>query len=293
MPNSVTSALAHSDPNDPTLADANTLLAQNPMLSINDIKQYNINKTSYFKGTIAVCAIYSAFCLLMLLTVMFSEKGSQFMSESFRMFTITFVIGLILVVTLLVIQVVMFKPKVLTTSPYDPAMCPDNWQLQKVTDFSTIISDPKNPNSPDKFLMQYKCVPSPNIINNITPQYIASNINIAGFNSNLALQSSVATDLTSGNYPYATALLNTYNPQIKSRNQTLSTSTPYGNTSNLAFDCTSVYPLYLANKNQSDTNLNGNLNGLACEFTYQCGVPWTSMCPQSTSYNPYQPASSS
>jgi hypothetical protein len=239
---------------DPTLADAAFYKAQNPQLSLGDIRTYNISKTNYFKGTIAVCAIYGAVALLMLMLVLFSEKGSQFMSETFRAFTITFVVGLVLVVIILVVQIMSFKPSVLTQSPYDTSMCPDNWTLQETPDtsFDALSDDPT-----DIALMQYKCVAPSGFATKAQTSYSVP----ASFDATEASIDVLARK----------KLVHEYNPTLSERTKTTG--------SNITYNCSTVYPQYLAAKNLLDTDINNSPNLLACAFATQCGVPWTSMCP--------------
>jgi hypothetical protein len=55
----------------------------------------------------------------------------------------------------------------------------------------------------------------------------------------------------------------------------LETNTPTPNQKNI--DCDRVFPLHMSAMNLKDSTLAPN--ALACEYSKQCGVPWTSMCP--------------
>ncbi|NDB84187.1 MAG: hypothetical protein EB127_15945, partial [Alphaproteobacteria bacterium] len=106
-----------------------------PNLTDNDIKTYNMKKLNYFKTTITICAIYGSFALFMLLIVLFSPAGSSFITEKFKTFTLTFIAGLVIIITMLVALVTTFKPTMMDAPPYDGDMCPDFWhaELQKPT----------------------------------------------------------------------------------------------------------------------------------------------------------------
>ena len=123
----------------------------NPDLSDNDIKTFNMKKLNYFKTTITICAIYGSFALLMLLIVLFSPTGSSFITEKFKTFTLTFISGLIIVVTALVALVTNFKPKTLEAPPYDGDMCPDFWHVE--------INPEYDDTDPNRYVKKLQCVP--------------------------------------------------------------------------------------------------------------------------------------
>ena len=139
----------------------------NPDLSDNDIKTFNMKKLNYFKTTITICAIYGSFALLMLLIVLFSPTGSSFITEKFKTFTLTFISGLIIVVTALVALVTNFKPKTLEAPPYDGDMCPDFWHVE----INPATYDDTDPN---RYVKKLQCVPDAQQTS-ITAQALGSN----------------------------------------------------------------------------------------------------------------------
>ena len=218
--------------------------AQNPGLSVSDIQTYNINKSNYFAGTIAVCVIYGFFSLVLLLLTIFSPTGSQLLTDTFRTFTVTFIIGMICAIILLTIMVVSYKPKKLSINPYDAQMCPDYWSLQ-LTNVDT-SSSYKTASTTDKSLMDYTC----------------TNVKQLG---NYTLPPTKPTSATTSD-----DILSLYDIYNKSVNPT--------NTDN-KLNCKEVFPLVLNSKNLADPKLNNIPNALACSYASQCGVSWTAMCP--------------
>ena len=218
--------------------------AQNPGLSVSDIQTYNINKSNYFAGTIAVCVIYGVFSLALLLLTVFSPLGSQLLTDTFRTFTITFIIGMIISIILLTIMVVSYKPKKLSVNPYDAQMCPDYWSL-KETD--TTQDYYKNASVTNQSLMEYGCV------NNKT----------LGRNPSRPSKSDISSK------PDTKALYDNYNDSFY--------TTTDAKTKTL--NCTNVFPLLLNSINVTDPELNNIPNALACKYAEQCGVSWTAMCP--------------
>lgn len=136
--------------------------AQNPNLTVSDVQVYNINKGNYFAGTIAVCVIYGVFSLVLLLLTIFSPTGSTFITETFRTFTITFIVGMLIATILLTIAIVTFKPSVLSQNPYDAHMCPDYWTFEKTKTTSAPYNS-SNVTNANKSLMDYQCKPPPGL----------------------------------------------------------------------------------------------------------------------------------
>jgi len=224
---------------DDYLRGADEYRKNNPDLTDNDIKTYNINKLKYFKTTIAICAIYGSFALLMLLIVLFSPSGSSFITENFRTFTLTFVAGLIVIVCVLSYLVTNFKPRMLEAPPYDGNMCPDFWHAELNT--STTADDP------NRYVKQLQCVPD-------------------NLKNVMKTTASIGTDRNANVYKY-------FNKEKGLASDSI--------TGIDTIDCTKVYPNYLLNASLKDTNNNKMKlpNLYSCEYATQCGIPWTSMCP--------------
>lgn len=258
-----------------SLSEADQLLLKNnPSLSTADIKSYNVKKTQLFKLTIVICAIYGTLALTVLLLTLFSAKGSQIFTEEIRPFTLTFVGGMILVIILLIIQIITFKPQALTTSVYDKDSCPDFWKL-----VATPINDPVylNANSNIKSLFKYQCVPDYNYLNTYR-----SNVTISGNTINPYGQI-IASDYITTSNVYI---------HVNNTNNDLATSKLIGATglngyltqfnppsfgaSNL--QCNKVFPNYLAITNMNDADLQTTPNALSCAYAKACGIPWTSQC---------------
>ena len=144
---------------------------KDPKLTDKDIVEFNKQRAAYFKTTIAICAIYGVIALFMLLIILFSKPGSDFLTEDARPFSVTFIGGLIIIVALLIVKIVTFKPSVLEKNPYDVNMCPDYWKM---------VPNPVASNmGGDKYTMQYMCVPDTTKIN-----YVNNIQNYANTNSN-------------------------------------------------------------------------------------------------------------
>jgi len=225
---------------------------ENPKLTFADIQAYNINRSNYFAGTIAVCVIYGVFSLILLLLTVFSPSGSQLVTETFRTFTVTFIIGMIIAVIMLTIAVLTYKPTVLETNPYDAQVCPDYWQLEKTdTSDATYLSA----SDVNKNLMKYKCV----------------NTNKLGNKSEAKPTTYSAEDSA-----YTKALY-TYSESDKTKKEYSASST---------LNCNKVFPLLLNSINSANKDINDVPNALACKYAEQCGVSWSAMCQNGMSVVP-------
>ena len=273
-----------------SLSEADQLLLKNnPSLTNADIKTYNVKKAKLFKLTISICAIYGTLAIVILLLTLFSSQGSQIFTEEVRPFTLTFVGGMIIVIILLIIQIVSFKPIALSTSTFDKDRCPDFWKLVQ-----TPTNDPVYSNATNdiKQLLAYKCVPDTNILQTYREASAAvaaqaahgavaavdarDAINpygqsIKGTGLNMLTYKTVDGD--SNNIPL-TKLIGNGTDGLLTKFNSLYTTTL--STSNLR--CDQVFPNYLANKNVNDTDIQDTPNVLACEYAKQCGIPWTSQC---------------
>ena len=229
---------------------------QNPKLTVSDIQAYNINRGNYFAGTIAVCVIYGVFSLILLLITVFSPSGSQLVTETFRTFTITFIIGMIIAVIMLTIAVLTYIPSVLETNPYDAQVCPDYWELKQS---DTTDVDYRDATDLNKSLMEYKCVNT----NALGPAPLTQTV----------IKATTDDVVTKALYTYK---------------ETTDDYKNYGTTGNTSgtLDCNKVFPLLLNSINSSDDNINTVPNALACKYADKCSVSWSAMCPNGSTFVP-------
>jgi hypothetical protein len=212
---------------------------QNPGLTEGDIKTYNINRGNYFAGTIAVCVIYGVFCLILLLLTVFSPVGSQLITDTFRTFTITFIIGMIIAVIILAVTVVGYQPTILHKNPYDSQMCPDYWELVPTNATDATYA---NATSTQKTLMSYQCKNTNKLGKGSESDGVITNRNInKGANGNVDVTGNTGTDPVDlqALYTYTSPNINTYSLDSK-------------------LDCNKVFPILLNSVNNANTSLNSN-----------------------------------
>jgi hypothetical protein len=255
------------------------LLKANPKLSAADIQTYNVKKAQLFKLTIAICAIYGAISLIILMITIYTSTGNILFTQEIRPFTITFIGGMIFVIIFLIIQIISFKPIALTVSSYDSDICPDFWKLvPTVTSGANIDPIYKTADAATQGLLQYQCKPNQTVYNTYSPAATGSSVNPYGQN--------IGKDASGNPYAFSTVNLpaNTLptdpNYKLVGANGTNGavtslTSGTYG-TNNLR--CDQIFPNLLANRNANDTDIQGTPNALACAYAKQCGIPWANVC---------------
>lgn len=261
-------------------------MAQNN-LSDAELAAYQTNKAGWFKGTIAVCVVYGVFALALLAIAVFDTRGRQFLSEDFLPFTITFVAGMIVVIILLVVQIVTFKPKKLETVLYDREVCPDYWKFVPTT--SADVTHLQNDDSSEQHLMKMKCVPDPEVISydytwnnnsfepiNLTTLPSDNTKNVFGHTVKNDQERSDTYDASKNKYVVAK---NSANQDSVEEKLFTVASTMYGdlkvnNTS--AMRCDVLYPALLA---KADEMYDPEApNQLRCKYAQLCGINWSSIC---------------
>lgn len=209
-------------------------------LSESDKKAYERERSNYFKGTISVSVILGVFALGLFLLAVFNEKGRNILANEMRTFTVTYIGGTLVLIALLVIQIMTFKPAPISKSVYDPMSCPDYWKLQQEAPPPTAASDLK-------FLMSYKCVPDTGVATSTSTPAICSNDTLC------------ADSAKSASKVLRKAMQDTYG----------STTT--------TLKCNEVYPSVLADADAKNFKDSGNL--VRCQYAKLCGIPWSSACP--------------
>lgn len=127
-----------------------------PILDDYDITMNNIKKENLFKGTIIICIIYAIFAFILLILSYFSDKIKNLLFSEFLPFTLIFIIGTIIIVSIFVTFIIKFKPKKYNKDGnYDDISCPDYWKLEMLDD--NVINDSFDPSLPTNYF-KYKCV---------------------------------------------------------------------------------------------------------------------------------------
>jgi hypothetical protein len=208
------------------------------------------NRTTYFKGTIAVSVIYGVFVLILALIGIMSPAGKEYIFRQNFYFTITFIGGTLLVITLMLIQLFNYNvepPKIEVNS----TSCPDYWELKKTT--AEELENIKD--NEIRYHSKYYCVPSNN----------------SGIYKDAELDLEDDTKYNSANMD-----------DVKFKE--VITKFNDSNTGNSAkpIQCNRVYPGYMAKKDLEVYP--DDPNTIRCRFVKDCndaGVPikWNAVCP--------------
>jgi hypothetical protein len=220
-------------------------------------------KHNYFMGTIMICVVYGILAILMLSVGYFTTMGNEILFNTLLYFTVTFVIGTIVVIIITTIMILQYEPPdVIITNPglYSNNTCPDYWKYEDVKDTNKPMYgndvlytyDGNNCNVND--LPQYKltdtykdriCVPDNTIMTGVIGREL--------------------TDVIYDDNNFKNYLANMQHADKGSN----------VDTSNI---CSHIFPEYLAfadNERYIETKGASDTNHYRCKYAEECGIPWT------------------
>lgn len=221
-------------------------------------KLYQYKRANYFKGTIAVAAIYGTVALIMLVIALVSPVGKSVLTDQLLSFTVTFIAGMILVTILLIVSIYTSKSPVFVEAQFDNMKCPDFWSLQK-TPKDILDQYPED----KRFRMKYMCVRDgiKDIVSEgYDPKYFASNVAIAPNEQDKKNLFKVGQNMYS-----------MFNASYQEpTNDVNGKGTMY---------CGAVFPdMFNAEDVKNDSS---QQNKLRCAYSSVCQTPWTAVCPNS------------
>lgn len=167
-------------------------MATTPQLTDEEKRQYDMKRTSMFKGTIAVIIIYASLLTLLSLIGIFSPVVREIVFSTGFPFIVTFITGVVLVIIMLLIQVLTYKVTPKQVIPGENLTCPEYWELEQTPE-----SELKNIKDPAvKSLSTYRCVNTRDTTANTT--YLKSTT-IAGTTTTANKLKSVADNYNTDN----------------------------------------------------------------------------------------------
>jgi hypothetical protein len=199
-------------------------------------------KTRLFKATIAVNVIYGVIALSIFIAMLSNDAARELLTGTFAPFTITFMVGMFLIIIWLILEVYGFKPVKNPSIDRDPLSCPDYYQLERTPE-AILNRAPAD----IRGQMQFRCVAPTNIFP----------------------AAQFTTEPSWGNAAYPDpvgSVVNDFNTKLTNAADKLT--------------CKNIYPAYLHSKDVL-TNKN-ETNKFRCEFIGKNGcnnVSWTSVCP--------------
>lgn len=209
-------------------------------------KEYEVNRGRMFKGTIAVSVVYGVIALFLVVLMFLSERTKQVLGVDLFAFSVTFIAGMLLIITLLVIQILTFK-KEKPSLPTDLYQCPDYWEL-KETPPDVLNKFPEDVRS----FVQYRCTPNTSIYQ---PSVIKNTLPSALPDADKALVKELDTAWTEFNNLDA----------VK-------------NSSPDKMSCMQLYPGWMAREDR--TKNPNNPTKMRCQYANFCtnSAPWTGLC---------------
>lgn len=138
---------------------------ENLKLNDYDITINSIRQDKLFKGTIAVCVVYGILAIIILIAAIISENIRNLIFSKFLIFTMVFILGTIIIISILIYYIVKFKPvKIDLLNMYDNFSCPDYWKMEQLDDGAVKNAFDSNL-QPDLF--KYRCVMDNNTFNKL------------------------------------------------------------------------------------------------------------------------------
>ena len=172
-----------------------------------ELKLFEQDKLELYKGTFVVCLVYGITAFLLLILILFTKWGKEYIYDKFAPAVITYIGGSLIIIISLISSIYNIKPRKIgkDIESDNNIICPEYWKLEKVSapmkqeminnnnkDSNKIIPEI---NSERNANIQYRCVYDKNVYGN-TGEYLKMNNDIyktkyyPGFNtSNIALKS--------------------------------------------------------------------------------------------------------
>ena len=145
-----------------------------------ELRLFEQEKMDLYKGTFVVCLVYGLSAFLLLVVILFTEWGKEYIYDKFAPAVITYILGSLIIIIYLLNAIFSIRPRKLGTDMDSDAniICPDYWKLEKVPDsLKTEIMDNNINNSSSKKIipqigretnanLQYRCVYDNNVYGN-------------------------------------------------------------------------------------------------------------------------------
>jgi len=145
-----------------------------------ELKLFEEEKMDLYKGTFVVCLVYGLTAFLLLVIILFTEWGKEYIYDKFAPAVITYILGSLIIIVYLLNAIFSIRPRRLGTDMDSDQniICPDYWKLEKVPEsLKTEIMNNNINNSSSKNIipqinretnanLQYRCVYDNNVYGN-------------------------------------------------------------------------------------------------------------------------------
>ena len=138
-----------------------------------ELKLFEQEKMDLYKGTFVVCIVYGLSAVILLVLILFTDGGKEFIYNKFAPAVVTYILGSLIIILYLLNSIYTITPRRIGNDmdSDNSIMCPDFWKLEKVDeptkkvliDNNNKTGDPKTYIIPEIMResdknIQYKCV---------------------------------------------------------------------------------------------------------------------------------------
>lgn len=109
-----------------------------------ELKLFEQEKMDLYKGTFVVCIVYGLSAIILLVLILFTDGGKEFIYDKFAPAVITYIIGSLIIILYLLNSIYTIRPRRIGNDmdSDNSIMCPDFWKLEKVdTDTKKVLID--------------------------------------------------------------------------------------------------------------------------------------------------------
>jgi hypothetical protein len=137
-----------------------------------ELRLFEQEKMELYKGTFVVCLVYGLSAFILLMVILFTDWGKDYIYDKFAPAVITYILGSLIIILYLLNEIFSIRPRRVGTD-FDSdhnIMCPDYWRLEKVPESlkTDIMDNNMNNSSTNKIIpeitrdtnanLQYRCV---------------------------------------------------------------------------------------------------------------------------------------
>ena len=165
-------------------------------LNEKELQLFEQEKIELYKGTFVVCLTYGLSALLLLIAVLFTTWGKEYIYDKFAPAVITYILGSIIIIFYLLSSIYTIKPRRIGEEVDSNMLCPDFWKLEKVP--TGIKQEIINNN----LFSEKNIIPEVNTDKNKNIQYrcVSDNKVYGNVSDNLKMKNLLSTSTTNNNY---------------------------------------------------------------------------------------------
>jgi hypothetical protein len=111
-----------------------------------ELRLFEQEKLDLYKGTFVVCIVYGLSAFLLLVIILFTEWGKEFIYDKFAPAVITYILGSLIIIIYLLNAIFSIRPRKIGTDMDSDTniTCPDYWKLVKVSNNPNDVNSYKN-----------------------------------------------------------------------------------------------------------------------------------------------------